>query len=182
VATDIPSGSTPATGDAVLGSPNAVQSHDLNQTHDEPEFPAVISTPLTGVGTHFSTVDLCSDAAVNATEKVNDDRANFFRAMCHELPRNASLPLPISAQDILELHQNVWFWGPDGKCKRSCAFPWTQEPAQKILEAYLAQLPAEQPVPKQTRKPAKKGAVNRSRRKAKNVAAGLFGETDSRRA
>ena len=100
--TDIPSGSIPATGDAVLGSQNAVQSYDLNQTPNEPEFTAVISTPLPGVGTHFSTVDLCTDVDVNVTEKADDDRASFFRAMCDELPRNASLLLPNSAQDILK--------------------------------------------------------------------------------
>ena len=50
---------------------------------------------------NFSTVDLCPDAAVNVTEKADDDRANFLRAMCDELPRNASIPLPISATAIL---------------------------------------------------------------------------------
>ena len=94
-------------------------------------------TPLRTAETcSTSTVDLCPDAAVNVTEKADDDRANFFRAMCDELPRNASIPLPISVTDILDLHQYECFQGPDGRRELSCAFPWThkvwckEEPAQ----------------------------------------------------
>ena len=49
---DIPLGSTPATGAAVLGSPTASDLHDLNHTPNEPELPAVISTPFTCVRNH----------------------------------------------------------------------------------------------------------------------------------
>ena len=59
-ATDIPLGSTPATGDAVLGSQNALQTHDLNQTPPEPELSADISMPSTCVRDHFQALQMTS--------------------------------------------------------------------------------------------------------------------------
>ena len=82
-ATGIPLGSTPATGDAVLGSQNALQSHDFNQTPNEPASFADTSSAL----------GRCPDASVNTTETASW-RARFSRRVWNELPPTASIPLP----------------------------------------------------------------------------------------
>ena len=127
VAPDIPLGSTPAAGDAVLGSQNAFKTHDLNQTPPEPELSADISMPSTCVRDHFSTDNFCPDVAVNVTEKANDGRAEFFRYMCDRIPRNTSIPLPFDGKHILDLYQTVAFHEPEDDVDFSCVFPWTRE-------------------------------------------------------
>ena len=106
----------------------------------------------------------------------NAEHADFFCFMCDHFPRNTSIPLPFScpAQDILDLHQTVVFQGQDSVVQFSCVFPWTREPAQKIFEAYLAQLHAEQPGPQHTRKSANNVAMKRSRKKENIVAAQAY--------
>ena len=99
VATDIPLGSTPAIGAAVLGSPTASDLYDLNQTPNKPELPAVTPTHSKCLGDHFSTVELCFNAAVNVTEMANvEERADFSSCMCDKFPPDASTPSLFSAQ------------------------------------------------------------------------------------
>jgi hypothetical protein len=75
--------------------------HDLNQTPAEPEFPAVTPTHSKCLGDHFSTSELCFDAAVNVTKMANvRKRADYFSYMCDKFPPDASSPLLFSAQVV----------------------------------------------------------------------------------
>ena len=89
--TSVPSGSTPAADNAALGDPNVPTPMFLKNNPTEPTSCAFGS---------------CNDAAVQVVNTAGS-RAEFFRHVCDTLPYAASIPLPFSAQDILNLHPTV---------------------------------------------------------------------------
>jgi hypothetical protein len=91
VVTSVPSGSTQATDNAALGEPNVPTPMFLKNNPTDPASCAFGS---------------CNDAAAQVVNTAGS-RAEFFRHVCDTLPPTASIPLPFSAQDILDLHPTV---------------------------------------------------------------------------